>query len=404
MFVHQANGLGGAVKSLSLILSSLDIEKYDVSIFLPGFDDNTIKFLQRLNIRTFHDKDSITFGSAQGVSLGFSFWKFWTLPIFWKQFFNSVSAFEKLISEYQPDLVYLNTVVLTPYGIASKRQNVKVIWHVREELRVGIFNVWGWITRKIIRTCATKVICISAVNKRKLGIDSAEIIYNYISTPPLRFDESVQDKKKQLGIKNNQFILVMLGGVIWSKGLPTLLKAMAYVILQEPNIHLIIAGHPIKSTEKNYFENLKNKFRRQKNTSKECLDIIKENVHLKEKTTFVGFQNEIDSLISISDVLVWPGRVSHFARPIMEAFSFGKPVIASDFESSREIVFDGKNGLLFQANDALDLSNKIVYLVNNPILRNQMGEAGFKFAQQHFQSSENTQKIMSVIEHTLEIW
>ncbi len=384
LFVHQANGLGGAVKSLSLILLNLDQEKYEPFLFLPGDDVQTVDFFAGLGIPTHTCQGLVTFGDAYGVSLGFSFWKPWTFLIFWRRFFHSVSVFRDFLTEHQPDLIYLNTAVLTPYGLAAKQCSIKVIWHIREEIRKSGFQPWAWLTRKIIRACANRIICISQVNKQKLGIPSAEVIYNYASLGHANLAEAVQMREKQVGVEKRPFVLAMLGGTVWSKGLPTLLRAMAQVCSTDRHVRLIVAGHPIRPDTMTYVDKVKNLLRRQKDTSHECHEILRTYPQLAEKVSFLGFQKDVGFIISGSDVLIWPGRVSHFARPIMEAFSLGKPVIASDFESSREIVSDGRNGLLFQPENAVDLSRKIMYLVNNPALMKQMGGGSPCFCQAAF--------------------
>lgn len=59
----------------------------------------------------------------------------------------------------------------------------------------------------------------------------------------------------------------------------------------------------------------------------------------------------------------WEGE--GFPGTIVDAFSAGLPVIASDWNSNGEIIDDGKNGLLYPGRIAKSLDDAIIYLIQN---------------------------------------
>jgi glycosyltransferase involved in cell wall biosynthesis len=61
---------------------------------------------------------------------------------------------------------------------------------------------------------------------------------------------------------------------------------------------------------------------------------------------------------------------------ILEAFSYGLPVIASRIGGLPELVQHGHTGLLFETGDAEDLASKMMGLWNDPNLCQKMGSAG----------------------------
>jgi glycosyltransferase involved in cell wall biosynthesis len=68
-----------------------------------------------------------------------------------------------------------------------------------------------------------------------------------------------------------------------------------------------------------------------------------------------------------TEVLIVPSIwLENFSLVTQEAFLFGVPVIASNIGALRELVDDGKNGLLFRVGDAADLRTKVEYLAGNP--------------------------------------
>lgn len=64
---------------------------------------------------------------------------------------------------------------------------------------------------------------------------------------------------------------------------------------------------------------------------------------------------------------------------INDAMTFSLPVICSVCDGTeRDLVYDGVNGFFFRENDAVDLSEKIIALFDDPGLRKRMGEHSFE--------------------------
>jgi glycosyltransferase involved in cell wall biosynthesis len=90
------------------------------------------------------------------------------------------------------------------------------------------------------------------------------------------------------------------------------------------------------------------------------------------------------------DVLIVPSIwFENFSLVTLEAFLFGVPVIASDIGALRELVEDGKNGLLFRAGDAGDLRSKVEYLIQHPSEVRRL--------------AANVPRVKSSVEHATEI-
>jgi glycosyltransferase involved in cell wall biosynthesis len=97
----------------------------------------------------------------------------------------------------------------------------------------------------------------------------------------------------------------------------------------------------------------------------------------------------LDELISSSRFTVLPSRAYEtLGKSILESYAWGRAVVASDLGSRRELVREGKTGVLFRAGDVAQLANAISFLVEQPKLAAEMGTAGRELvASQH--SPEN---------------
>lgn len=82
---------------------------------------------------------------------------------------------------------------------------------------------------------------------------------------------------------------------------------------------------------------------------------------------------ELIKFIKSADILVLPNtaeeeRSAKYTTPIklFESLAAGVPLVSSNLESFKNYLIDGENAILFRADDAKDLAEKINYLITNP--------------------------------------
>ena len=100
---------------------------------------------------------------------------------------------------------------------------------------------------------------------------------------------------------------------------------------------------------------------------------------IDEFTRSVGWcsQAELPQHYRTSDICLVPTIAQEgLSRTSVEAMASGIPVIASRIGGLPYTVVDGVTGLLFEPGDAVDLARKITRMLDDPLLRKQMGLAG----------------------------
>ncbi len=97
-------------------------------------------------------------------------------------------------------------------------------------------------------------------------------------------------------------------------------------------------------------------------------------------------RNKVDIVISssIATADVFEG----IPVSLMEAMSFGIPVIATDCGATKELV-DGKSGVLINQNDANSILTAIIKLINNPEYYREVGRNGRNKIKQDFDTEKN---------------
>jgi glycosyltransferase involved in cell wall biosynthesis len=88
------------------------------------------------------------------------------------------------------------------------------------------------------------------------------------------------------------------------------------------------------------------------------------------------YGQEKDELLADADIFVLPSLSECFPLVILEAMSFGLPVVSTVEGGIPEIVLDGVTGTLVPRGDVLALADSLETLIRKPELRNAMGENG----------------------------
>ncbi len=183
------------------------------------------------------------------------------------------------------------------------------------------------------------VLTVSEISKKKFKID-AVIIPNGINTPV----EIPQEPGKYIGF---------IGRIdIYHKGLDLLIEAVKGL-----DVKVIIAG---------------------KGKDEERLKQMIKDVKNIDHTGFVEEKAKEDC-IKNAMFFVMPSRFEAQGIVALEVASYGKPLVVSDIPELRYVV-DAGFGFSFKREDAKDLREKILWLLENPGLAVEMGKNGIDYA------------------------
>lgn len=96
---------------------------------------------------------------------------------------------------------------------------------------------------------------------------------------------------------------------------------------------------------------------------------------------WLGPRKDVPELMRKSDFFVLPTFREGLSRVILEACSFGLPVITTDVPGTRDIVRDGIEGLLVPVNQSEKLSEAMILLGENRNMANRMALKAFERAE-----------------------
>lgn len=94
-----------------------------------------------------------------------------------------------------------------------------------------------------------------------------------------------------------------------------------------------------------------------------------------EQIVFLGHRTDVASLMKASDIFVLASYSEGLPNALMEAMACELACVSSNVGGVKVLINEGKNGLLFEAGDRVQLAQHIETLVGDEALRKSLGKA-----------------------------
>lgn len=198
--------------------------------------------------------------------------------------------------------------------------------------------------RDILYKYYYKVVVLTENDRKKFQrkLKNVECIENYISKISL--------KKSSL---DNQ-TLITVGRLENQKGYDMLINICSLFIKKYPEWKLKIFG------EGNLEDQLKK---------------MVEKKGLTNQILFMGVTDKINKEYEKADVYIMSSRYEGMPMVLLEAMSYGLPIVSFDCPSGpSDIIEDNESGFLIKDFDQSKMKEKIELLINNEVLRKEMGK------------------------------
>lgn len=114
---------------------------------------------------------------------------------------------------------------------------------------------------------------------------------------------------------------------------------------------------------------------------------------------YAGHVDNVPDWIKKADVFVLPSYREGFPRSTQEAMAIGRPIITTNVPGCRETVVNELNGFLIKPWDTDDLTEKMLFFVNNPNQIKVMGMQSRKIAEEKFNIFQINQNIIRILEN-----
>ena len=103
---------------------------------------------------------------------------------------------------------------------------------------------------------------------------------------------------------------------------------------------------------------------------------------IEDKVIFFGNSNEIDQILSYSDLFLLPSETESFGLAALEAMAWSVPVISSNSGGLPEVNFDGISGYLSDVGDVDSMAENALKILSDDATLAQFREKALSVAQQ----------------------
>jgi phosphatidylinositol alpha-1,6-mannosyltransferase len=193
-----------------------------------------------------------------------------------------------------------------------------------------------------------------------------------------------RELREKYGIADRATI-VSVGRLVHRKGQDRLVEAMPLVLKEIPEAHLVFIGE---------------------GPHRKRLDELVKKFKLENHVTFIGRiqYSDLPRHFSLGDIFAMPSRSRLFGLEVeglgivyLEASACGLPVVGGNSGGAPDAVKEGITGFVVDGNKLPEIADRIITLLKDDELRNQMGNAGRSWAMEEWQWKRWSQAFNQVL-------
>ncbi|MBU8733677.1 N-acetyl-alpha-D-glucosaminyl L-malate synthase BshA [Cytobacillus oceanisediminis] len=194
---------------------------------------------------------------------------------------------------------------------------------------------------------------------------SIRAVYNFIDERIYKKTDSAY-LKEEYGIKPDEKVVIHVSNFRGVKRVPDVVKAFAKITEEVPSKLLLVGDGPEMTV----------------------ICRLVNDLQLKDKVLFLGKQDNLEELYSISDLMLLLSEKESFGLVALEAMACGVPCIGTNTGGIPEVISDGETGYICTLGDITDISKKAIKLLNDESLLERFASQSISLAKGRFSASQ----------------
>jgi glycosyltransferase involved in cell wall biosynthesis len=231
---------------------------------------------------------------------------------------------------------------------------------------------YKWADRVI---AVSKAIAKETARFYRLSEEKIVVLHNGVDLPDIP-DSSLNEQ-------NGNHTMLCVGRLIWRKGVKYLIDALPQILLEYPDAKLLLVGNGEQKT---------------------FLEKRIQTLGIANSVQFLG-NVSADTLYSLyrkAGIYVQPSLYEPCAISILEAMGMGKAVVATSVGGIPELITDGKEGLLVDPKNSLQLAEGVKTIFSSASRRIEFAKNARKKVESKFTWKAIARKTLDLYEDMLE--
>jgi len=348
--------IGGAGIWLLNLLGSIDRESFEIKVVLPQGSVLADK-IKELGF------EAVTVEGMRDRSFDMA----------------AVSLLHGIFRKEKPHIVHTHASFSA--RLAAKLSGVSIIntKHCMDSRKTGMKRFAGaFINNRL----SDRLVAVSeAVRQNMLANGAAKekisVVYGGIRPVRELTDKEKSEIRHKWGISDSDIVVGIVARLAEVKGHKYFLEAAEIISRERKDVKFVIAGGGLME-----------------NTLREHA----KELGIEARVVFTGFIENIYEILNILDINVISSLSEALCLSLIEGMSIGKPSVGTDTGGVPEVVKDGHNGFLVPVRDPERLAAAVIKLIDDPQLRNTMGERGRRLAAESFTAGKMAKDIEGLYE------
>ncbi len=306
-------------------------------------------------------------------------------------------TYNSFLEEIKPDIIHVHNMHY------FSEIHIRILEEIASQKGIPLIltahNVWDDILfLKLVREINwTYIIAVSHYIKKELmgaGCDEKKIIVLHHGINVNTFHSRVRTAniiKKFPELKNRKIVFHPARMGI-AKGCDVSIKAINLVKEHFPDVLLVMAGN----------KNIIDWELTQEKDIAYFVELIK-TFDLKEHVFIDVYSlKEMPALYNLAHVCIYPSSaLEPFGLTMLESLSSEKPMIVTNIGGMPEVIIDDVNGYIIKVKDFEALAARIIYLLDEPKVRERLGRTGRQTVCTHFTKETMTRSHLDIYKQVL---
>jgi L-malate glycosyltransferase len=361
LYINDWGGWGGAEKVTLNLVRFLNREQYE-PYFVLGSDGLFAQALRAEGIVVY-----VVPMTPMSVPDSKKYLVYILLPLFFFRLIIYTIKIYFVARSIHPDLIQTCSIQAKLVGsFVAKLLRVKLLWHIQNIQPRGY-------RRRLVQSLAKRFPDMIVATSQDVAdvyrdaIPDDKLKINHAGVELADFDDvdsalARETLQAELGLTDEK-IVANVSMVRYWKGSHVFVRAAAEVLKVLPKTVFLIVGESQFGKDREYKEYL--------------TELVTHKLNLKDKIKFLGFRNDVYSMIAAADCLVHcPIKSDPLPTIVLEAMALQTPVVGTAIGGIPEEIDDQVTGLLVEPNDEIGLSKAIIQILENSDQAQRFAGAG----------------------------